>query len=158
MPILLPPGSSAEERDCAVGGDRRHRRFGARTSDRSDRGRSHQVDQPYQVVRGKRQQRLPREFLQALVPGLAQATVLVELGLRVGCALVRRVTPLLALDVHRGIARRWRGQAAAVLRLKALGHLDHLPVLRRVGRERADVPLPPTMRTDFCLFVNQFAR
>ncbi len=41
---------------------------------------------------------------------------------------------------------------------KTKGHLDHLPILRRVGRERADVPLPPTMRTDFCLFVNQFAR
>jgi len=246
MPILLPPRFSAEARDFAVGHDRGRRRSGTRASDRSGRGRSHQVDQPHQVVRGKRQQRLPREFLQALVPSLAQAAdrldpaerffhhlappqargvfltpgraaihggahvlasnmclqasalekvdellrvislvgtnagafsadtasdqelgrlplgasvgqgglyvhdqampvlrehvghvsqlglgefaLLVEPGLRVGRALMRRVTPRLALEIHRGIAPRRCGRAAAVLGLKALvagPGLDH---------------------------------
>lgn len=38
-----------------------------------------------------------------------------------------------------------------------VGHLDHPPISREVGRHEANVTLTPAMRTDFCPFSNQFA-
>jgi hypothetical protein len=76
--------------------------------------------------------------------GLGELTLLVELGLRVGRALMSGVAPLLALEIHRGIAPRRCGRATAVLGLETLvagPGLDHRAVHAEVLIAHEALPL-----------------